>query len=91
MGSVRRDFMFVNCEVKHEWVSAGGKCAMCCDTCSCSVPVYKCAVCGDYDYGDNDEAIETKRYCAELNAVAFEEIRIADALNKGDGVCEKGG
>jgi hypothetical protein len=32
---------------------------------SCSVPVYRCEACSDYDYGDNAEAADTMRRCAE--------------------------
>lgn len=31
----------------------------------CSVPVNTCARCGDSDYGDNAEAKEVRRLCAE--------------------------
>lgn len=31
----------------------------------CSVPVYKCVVCDDSDYGDNTEAVEKRRACQE--------------------------
>ena len=34
---------------------------------SCSVPVYHCERCGDCDYGQNNEAAEVRRLCAEQN------------------------
>lgn len=30
----------------------------------CSLPVNKCVICGDYDYGDNEEARKVKEACA---------------------------
>jgi hypothetical protein len=54
----------------HSWMFAGG--AWCgCEgwfgglrwSGSCSVPVHKCAVCGDYDYGDNLVAREMRNRC----------------------------
>ena len=48
----------------HRWRFSGGSwCG--CDGGSCSVPVYECDACGDCDYGENDEAEETRRICAE--------------------------
>lgn len=53
-------------EAGHVWAFAGGKNAACDeDSCGCSVPVYQCSVCGDCDYGDNDEARDILRKCAE--------------------------
>jgi len=52
----------------HDWQSIGGTNASCGDLgkdCSCSVPVLQCRRCGDCDYGDNAEAEETRRKCAE--------------------------
>lgn len=49
----------------HNWKHIGGKNAGCCDDCGCSVPVHECAVCGDCDYGDNDEAVRTMALCNE--------------------------
>lgn len=54
----------------HAWVFKGG-CNCGCelpdgDGC-CSVPVYRCSSCGDYDYGDNEEADEIKRRCKEAH------------------------
>ena len=48
----------------HRWRFSGG--AGCgCEGGSCSVPVHDCEVCGDCDYGENGEASETRRVCAE--------------------------
>lgn len=49
----------------HSWRLYGGANAGCHETCQCSVPVYKCAKCGDCDYGDNDEARAIKARCQE--------------------------
>ena len=48
-------------EVGHRWESTGGRNAGCADWCCCSVPVNECAVCGDCDYGQNDDAVEVRR------------------------------
>lgn len=48
----------------HAWKSSGGCNAGCCKDCTCSVPVNHCSRCGDCDYGDNQEARETRRLCA---------------------------
>jgi hypothetical protein len=58
-------------EVGHRWVFRGGAwCGCNVDGApgSCSVPVHTCSVCGDCDYGDNEEAdgIRADCYCAEL-------------------------
>ena len=46
----------------HKWVFSGG--ANCgCDDGSFSIPVYECASCGDFDYGDNEEATEMRAKC----------------------------
>lgn len=42
--------------------------AGCDDNCQCSVPVNVCARCGDCDYGDNADAIEIRRHCAETRS-----------------------
>lgn len=50
-----------------DWVSYGG-CNACCDLggdCCCSVPVYQCSKCGEFDYGHNDEARCVREECAE--------------------------
>lgn len=50
----------------HAWVFAGGCNCGCDGRAGCSVPVYRCRACGDYDYGDNEEAAEIVRQCKEL-------------------------
>jgi hypothetical protein len=50
-------------EMGHDMRSIGGCNAGCDDACGCSVPVHECAVCGDCDYGVNDEAAEVRRRC----------------------------
>jgi len=50
-------------EVGHRWQSSGG--ANCgCKIGYCSVPVHECAVCGDCDYGDNEDADDVRANCA---------------------------
>lgn len=53
-----------------DWQSYGGMNAGCDlgGSCGCSVPVNVCSRCGDCDYGDNAEAVETRRKCAETAA-----------------------
>lgn len=49
----------------HKWVHTGG--ANCgCEDGGCSVPVHECEACLDCDYGDNADADEVRKYCAEL-------------------------
>lgn len=50
----------------HDWKHIGGCNAGCCDHCGCSVPVHECTKCKDCDYGDNEEANEVRKRCAEL-------------------------
>lgn len=52
-------------EAGHDMKFAGGANAGCSDFCACSVPVHICKRCGDSDYGDNAEAKEIIRACAE--------------------------
>lgn len=63
----KRDFLFVGCEAGHDWQSIGGCNAYCHDACGCSVPVHKCARCGDCDYGQNGEADQVRANCAALH------------------------
>ncbi len=49
----------------HVWVFRGGMNCACHPGADCSLPVHECSACGDFDYGDNDEADETRRACAE--------------------------
>lgn len=58
-----RDWLFVGCERGHDWHSEGGCNAGCAEWCCCSVPVNFCTRCGGCDYGENDEAEETRQIC----------------------------
>lgn len=59
-----RDFLFLNCQDgNHDWKFRGGANAGCGPDCACSVPVHECAMCGDCDYGKNDEADTIRREC----------------------------
>lgn len=50
----------------HDWKFVGGMNCGCDETWGgCSVPVHQCRACGDLDYGDNEEADETRRLCKE--------------------------
>lgn len=55
-------------EVGHRWVFIGGRNAGCGPGCDCSIPVHRCEACGDYDYGDNEEAREKLADCAAERA-----------------------
>jgi hypothetical protein len=57
------------CVAGHKWVSMGG-CNCGCPDGRCSVPVCECTVCGDYDYGDNDEANAKRERCRMLGIEA---------------------
>ena len=63
-----RDWLHVRCEDGHDWQHIGGCNAGCAEWCCCSVPVQKCSRCGDYDYGDNDEARQIEADCAAERA-----------------------
>ena len=52
---------------RHDWQLIGGRNCGCHDEACCSVPVNVCTRCGDCDYGENDEAREIRRRCAEVN------------------------
>lgn len=47
----------------HKWQFAGGANCCCHKDAGCSIPVHKCEACGDYDYGENDEADEIREKC----------------------------
>jgi hypothetical protein len=59
-------------EVGHRWKSLGGCNAGCEPWCACSVPVYECEVCGDCDYGENEEARGIIARCKERHDVEVE-------------------
>ena len=52
-------------ELGHKWTFIGGANAGCDDDCACSVPVHECEVCGDCDYGENDEAKQVIETCLD--------------------------
>ncbi len=56
----------VGCDMK----SVGGCNAGCGDGCGCSVPVFVCTRCGDSDYGDNEEARQTREDCETRAALS---------------------
>jgi ribosomal protein L29 len=63
-------------EIGHRWVSLGG-CNCGCEGNGreyggCSVPVHECAICGDCDYGENHDAEEVRRRCAEARTLKAE-------------------
>jgi hypothetical protein len=59
-------------EIGHCWECLGG--ANCgCESGTCSVPVNECSVCRDCDYGDNADADQVRRQCAEEQALQPEE------------------
>ena len=55
-----------SCAEGHIWESSGGCNAGCGDDCCCSVPVNRCVTCGDYDYGDNEDARDVRANCERL-------------------------
>jgi hypothetical protein len=64
----KRDWLFINnCKIGHVWTLVGGANAGCRDECCCSVPVYRCDRCGDYDYGENAEAVDIRKRCREIS------------------------
>ena len=66
-----RDIIFLNCQDgKHQPQLVGGMNAGCGQFCHCSVPVYECAICGECDYGNNDETAEIIAKCAEREELA---------------------
>ena len=60
---------FHPCAQGHTPVFEGGANAGCDDECVCSVPVYGCSVCGDLDYGDNEDAREIIDGCEHAQMV----------------------
>lgn len=57
-------------EVGHRWKFTGGR-NCCCEAVEvgesggCSIPVHECEVCGDCDYGDNQDATDVRATCLE--------------------------
>jgi hypothetical protein len=63
---LRRRAAFASCaEIGHDWKCLGGCNAGCGDECVCSVPVHECSRCKGCDYGENNEATEVRRLCAQ--------------------------
>lgn len=70
MIAANRDWLFLNCQVAHQWETIGG--ANCgCEDGACSVPVRQCAVCGDCDYGENEDATNVRDNCHELRGLSI--------------------
>lgn len=57
-----RDWLFLGCEDGHQWEFIGGRNCGCKDG-SCSVPVHRCKLCADCDYGENAEAADVRDLC----------------------------
>lgn len=56
----------------HEWRHIGGCNCGCHDgNHGCSVPVYECVLCGDCDYGENEEATALREKCAEARECLY--------------------
>lgn len=49
----------------HDWKLYGGTNCGCHPDATCSYPVHRCTMCGDWDYGDNPEADQIKAACGE--------------------------
>lgn len=49
----------------HVWEWSGGANCGCEPEGCCSIPVYQCTRCWDYDYGVNEEARKIRADCAE--------------------------
>jgi hypothetical protein len=62
--NMRRDFLFLNCQEAHDWEFVGAKPCCCERGDGCSIPVFQCRICRDYDYGDNEERREIEYNCA---------------------------
>lgn len=63
----------------HKWVYRGG--APCgCEDGQCSVPVHECVACGDWDYGESEEAEEIRAECDEFREeeALANEVRMCD-------------
>lgn len=67
---MKRYFLFLHCQDGHKWEFVGGRNCGCAAVArhqreGCSVPVHRCSNCGDYDYGDNDDARQVKKDCED--------------------------
>ncbi|RWC91701.1 MAG: hypothetical protein EOS72_03330 [Mesorhizobium sp.] len=72
------------CTTGHQWRHIGGSNCGCHPDSACSVPVHECAACGEFDYGDNAEAGETRGACPEVEecrakAPAYEGLQLTQA------------
>lgn len=71
VAQLRREIAAGPCaQFGHDWKLVGGRNA-CCEaeaSCSCSIPVNVCAKCSDCDYGENQEAADVIRNCAQRRA-----------------------
>lgn len=74
---IKREIAHAPCaEVGHRWRHIGGRNAGCdYPDCGCSVPVHKCEVCGDCDYGDNADAEKVLAECSSADDWREEERR----------------
>jgi hypothetical protein len=52
------------CPGPHRWRVIAGRCAACCASCACTVPVHACTRCGITDEGDNDDADAIRQACS---------------------------
>lgn len=66
---LKRAIGYATCQEvgEHDWKHIGGCNAGCNKYCNCSIPVHECTRCGDCDYGDNDDARDVRRQCADGN------------------------
>lgn len=67
MAETKRDWLFLGCQVGHDWETLGGCNCGCADG-DCSIPVMFCKRCAACDYGDNAEAEQIRVDCAEGKA-----------------------
>lgn len=81
---IYREYVYNRCKVhgEHSMVFHGGSNAGCGDMCICSIPVHVCELCGDSDYGDNDEASDIIKKCKDKNGDILNELKgLADGLS----------
>lgn len=79
-----RQYVYYRCKVhgEHEMVFYGGANAGCGRLCTCSIPVYVCKLCGDSDYGNNDEASEIVKTCKDKMDDVINELKeLANGLS----------
>lgn len=67
-------------ESGHVWKFVGGANAGCCEDCACSTSVHQCIVCGDCDYGENDETADIIANCSDREEMEFQRsLEISEA------------